>query len=323
VSAIRASVVNAWAALTATLAITGCNSTGSVTRPAAPALVASDRALALPPPGGPAVVGVIERPRGNGVEQNITLATTARVPGENFMRVEFFGPQTGQAPTIPFRTITETGVRREAAAAIPGVPLTRRMTYLQNSYGPFAYAAGRSISGDTCLYAWQQLRARTASSGIGRDFGMIQVRWRLCDAHASEQQLLSAVYGSTIVGTFSGSQWNPFGEPNPVDSRIGLTAHPIHPGPAASASAIPMGYAGGVDLSPRSSAAQNEGSLSPQRVQPSKPSERITPVPRVPSPDELAPEQMRVSPAAAARSQQPIAVVTVPSPDSILLQNPN
>jgi hypothetical protein len=173
-----------------------------VTRPVSPALVADEQALALPPPRAvPAIIGVVERTRGNGVEQTISLATTARVTGQNYLKIEFYGPDVSRGESATFRTINERAILGEAAAAVPGVRLARRSTFLQNSYGPFAYAAGRSAFGDTCIYAWQQIRAGTASDGIGRNFGTIQVRWRLCDAFASEEQLLSAIYGYTITGT--------------------------------------------------------------------------------------------------------------------------
>lgn len=312
---------HAFAALAVSSVTTGCASTGSVTRPAAPMLVASDKALVLPPPGGPAIVGVIERPRGNGIEQTITLATTSRVSGENYVKIEFFGPDRGPGQTVAFRTISEGGIRREAAAAIPGVRLTRRMTFLQNSYGPFAYAVGRSTFADTCVYAWQQIRAGSTSSGIGRGFGMIQVRWRLCDAHASEELLLSAIYGYTIVGTFSGSQWNPFGEPKSPDPRVGLTGHPIYPVAGSPTGSIPIGYAGGIDLSPRPSAVPRSEPARVQTPQAADTDGGVRSVPRVPTPDAL--RQGSVGGASAARPQANGATptVTVPSPETILLQN--
>lgn len=323
VAAARILMLNACAVLAISSVTSGCSSTGTVTRPTAPELVASEKALALPPPGGPAIVGVIERPRGNGVEQNITLATTTRVPGENYIRIEFYGPDIGSGPTHAFRTISESGIRREAAAAIPGVRLTRRMTYLQNSYGPFSYSAGRSTFGDTCLYAWQQIRARTTSSGIGRGFGMIQVRWRLCDTHASEDQLLGAVYGYTIVGTFSGSQWNPFGEPNSADPRIGLTAHPIYPLAGSSKGTVSMGYAGGIDLSPRPPVEQSAKSSTVQSAQVPKAAKRNATGPRVPSPDETGRQPERAPSAEATQSGDAVPIVTVPTPEGILLPNPD
>ncbi|MCO5734161.1 cellulose biosynthesis protein BcsN [Rhizobium sp. SSA_523] len=303
----------------------GCSSTGTVTRPVTPSLVADEQALALPPPGGPAVVGVVERPRGNGVEQVISLATTARVTGQNFLKIEFFGADVSRGPTASFRTVQERAILREAAAAIPGVRLARRSTFLQNSYGPFAYAAGRSGLGDTCIYAWQQIRASATQGAIGRNFGMIQVRWRLCDSFASEEQLLSAVYGYTITGSFEGQAWNPFGEPNPVDPRLGRTGYPIYPGQEASSGALPMGYAGGID--PRRTAAISRPPAArplAASAPPALPAPALRETgPRVPSPARWT-NSAGAEPSAAADQQPTVKrpAVTVPSPKEISTSRP-
>ncbi len=157
----------------------GCTSTsGSVRQPSAPEAVASEKALVLPPPGGPSIVSVVETRRGNGVEQTLSLFTSSSVPGENFLKVQFLGasgsnPRTGNAT---YKMISESGISREAFAAAPGVAMVRNNTFLQNSYGPFAYASGRSRGGDTCLYGWQQIRSSQAAHTQARNFGMIQVR---------------------------------------------------------------------------------------------------------------------------------------------------
>ncbi|HEV7433700.1 MAG TPA: cellulose biosynthesis protein BcsN [Pseudorhizobium sp.] len=300
-----------------TAAAAGCGSTGTVTRPVSPALVAHEQALALPPPGGPAVVGVVERRRANGVEQTISLATTTRVSGQNFLRIEFFGPAVSEGPTAAFKTVNEGTILREAASAIPGVHLSRRNTFLQNTYGPFAYAAGRSGHGDTCIYAWQQIRARTMSGGIGRNFGMIQVRWRLCDAYASESQLLSAIYGYTITGTFDGTAWNPFGEPGGVDPRLGMIGHPIYPRTGAPIGAATIGYAGGIDLAPTASVTpRRPSSRAATSVEPKAEVEPATVGPRVPSPKMVSNRSTAEN--AAAVPEQPnakAATVKVPSPE--------
>nr|CAD6438101.1 cellulose biosynthesis protein BcsN [Rhizobium sp. Q54] len=304
-------------------AATGCNSTGTVTRPVAPSLVSDEQALALPPPGGPAIVGVVERPRRNGVEQTISLATTARVPGQNYLKIEFFGPAVSRGQSAPFRTVHERAILREAAQAIPGVRLARRSTFLQNSYGPFAYAAGHSRLGDTCIYAWQQIRAGTASEGIGRNFGMIQVRWRLCDSHAGEQQLLSAVYNYTITGTFEGKAWNPFGEPGRADSRIGETGHPIYPMAGAPAGSLSIGYAGGVELTPTASVMHRSAPVAVQRPLAKAEAKVREPGPRVPLPGNVTTRAGAENSASAP--EQPTAQapgVRVPSPRSISAPRP-
>ncbi|MFN7025818.1 MAG: cellulose biosynthesis protein BcsN [Pseudorhizobium sp.] len=299
----------------------GCSSTGTVTRPVSPALVADEQALALPPPGGPAIVGVVERRRGNGVEQTISLSTTARVNGQNHLKIEFYGPSVSSGPSAVFRTINERAILREAAASIPGVRLSRRSAFLQNTYGPFAYAAGRSAFGDTCIYAWQQIRAGTASAGIGRNFGMIQVRWRLCDAFASEQQLLSAVYGYTITGSFEGTAWNPFGEPNRVDTRLGETGYPIYPMDGAALGELPMGYAGGID--PRRTGAVVSQTRSSTRSPPPAPPRRVEGKgPSVPRPDQLTAKAAAATDASGQQKESAKPAVTVPSPKDISTSRP-
>lgn len=303
-------------------AAAGCSSTGTVTRPVSPSLVADEQALALPPPGGPAVIGVVERNRANGVEQTISLATTSRIKGQNFLRIEYFGPAVSQGEAASFRTVNERQMLREAASAVPGVRLTRRSTFLQNSYGPFAYAAGRSPLGDTCIYAWQQIRAGATSGGIGRNFGMIQVRWRLCDSFAGEQQLLSAVYGYTITGTFEGAVWNPFGEPPGADTRLGKTGQPIYPVAGAPAGALPMGYAGGIDLTPVASTARRTvpPRASSRPVPSVQPAARVEPARadlRVPSPQSVSTGPAAEGSATAPKQPKATApTVRVPSPEN-------
>ena len=302
--------------------VAGCSSTGTVTRPVAPSLVADEQALALPPPGGPGIVGVIERPRSNGVEQTISLATTARVAGQNYLKIEFFGSDVSRGPTAAFKTINQGEILREAAAAIPGVRLSRRATFLQNSYGPFAYAAGRSHLGDTCIYAWQQIRASIASQGIGRNFGMIQVRWRLCDAFASEQQLLSAVYGYTITGTFEGKAWNAFGEPNRADPRLGQTGYPIYPAAGAAAASLPMGYAGGVDLTQTAAIVRRPAPRSVRITEAAAERQEAKAGPRVPRPDQITTKAAAEPSASTSQQEEDGAMVTVPSPESISTSRP-
>lgn len=314
------------AGLAISTAAAGCSSTGTVTRPTAPSLVASEQALALPPPGGPAIVGVIERPRGNGVEQTISLATSSRVSGSNYLRIQFFGADVSPGQSSTFRTVREGDITREMAAAVPGVRLSRRLTFLQNSYGPFAYAAGRSGLGDTCIYAWQQIRASAVGQGIGRNFGMIQVRFRICDAHASEEQLLSAVYGYTITGTFDGVQWNPFGEPADVDPRLGKPGNPIYPSSGPVAGSLPMGYAGGMDFTRTSAVIRRSTPQAAERtpVVTAPAPETVPAGPRVPLPDAVSVSAPASIPAATVRGQQnsTVPAVTVPSPESFIPSRP-
>ncbi|KQV70200.1 cellulose biosynthesis protein BcsN [Rhizobium sp. Root1220] len=297
---------------------TACASTGGIRQPTVAETVPSERALALPPPGGPSIVSVVERKRGNGVEQTISLFTSSTVPDQNFLKVQFLGasgtnPGTGNAG---FRMVSESGISREMFAAVPGVPMVRSATFLQNSYGPFGYGSGRSATGDTCIYAWQQIRSSRSAQTQARNFGMIQVRLRLCDTRATERQLLSIVYGYTIIGTFDGEIWNPFGNQQGTDPALGRTGSPIYPDVGGYRDvAMPIGY------EPAPVAVRT----SPVVRRPVRPAPAALPPaigPRVPLPD-LPPETPRanaVPPTAVTPTgQQAMAttVVTVPSPDCI------
>jgi hypothetical protein len=225
--------------------LAGCASTsGSVRQPSAET-VASEKALILPPPGGPSIVSVVETRPGNGVEQMLSLYTSSSVPGQNFLKVQFYGASGSNpgAGSASYKMISESGISREAFAAAPGVAMARNNTFLQNSYGPFAYASGRSRAGDTCLYGWQQIRSSQAAHTQARNFGMIQVRLRLCDARASERQLLSVMYGYTVTGTLNGEIWNPYGEVKGADEVLGRAGSPVYPDDGGHrASAIEIGY---------------------------------------------------------------------------------
>ncbi|OJY63942.1 MULTISPECIES: cellulose biosynthesis protein BcsN [unclassified Rhizobium] len=223
----------------------GCTTTGPVRQSIGVETVASDKALAFPPPGGPAIVNVVERRHAKDVEQTIALSTSSSVSGQNFLKVQFLGI-TGSNPGLgsrPYNTINDRAIAREMAAAVPGVRLARSATFVQNNYGPFGYASGQSRAGDTCLYAWQQVKAGFAPPQEQRNFGMVQVRIRLCDARATERQLLSTVYGYTIAGHFAGAALNPFGAPRGADAVLGKPGEIVYPDAAPYRTApISIGY---------------------------------------------------------------------------------
>ncbi|PLU20843.1 cellulose biosynthesis protein BcsN [Sinorhizobium medicae] len=221
--------------------ITGCTAREGVRMPTAAAMVPAENALVLPPPGGPSVLSVVERRTSNAVEQDIYLYTSAATPGQNFLRVQFFGPvgtSSAQERTayIPIRS---PEMLREAYRAIPGAALRQTADYLQNNYGPFSYAFGRGRGNDSCLYAWQQIRPPQHRRSPLRDYGTIQIHLRYCKTGATESELLAAVYGYTILGTFADPDWNPYGEPPAVDPALGRAGNPIywHERPLAAAGA--------------------------------------------------------------------------------------
>lgn len=300
----------------------GCTSTGGVRQPNVAETVASEKALALPPPGGPSIVSVVERKHGNGAEQTISLFTSSSVPGQNFLKVQFIGANgvnqgTGNAS---HRTISGSQVSREAFAAAPGVPMVTSPTFLQNSYGPFGYASGQSRSGDTCVYAWQQISSSRNAMTQARNFGMIQVRLRLCDARATERQLLGIVYGYTIVGSFEGEIWNPYGAPRGADPTIGGTGSPIYPD-AGGYRGVPMSF--GYEPAPeptRPAVTRRAAATTPAApaALPAAVGPRV-PLPDMPGGAPQASIEAPVAPVATQTEQQTVTAsgVTVPSPDCI------
>ncbi|WP_416067204.1 cellulose biosynthesis protein BcsN [Rhizobium sp. ZK1] len=298
----------------------GCTSTGGVRQPAGPETVEPEKALVLPPPGGPSIVSVVERKRGNGVEQTISLFTSSTVQGQNFLKVQFLGA-SGANPGVgndSYRMIREGDIAREMVRSVPGVPMATSATFLQNSYGPFGYASGRSRAGDTCVYAWQQIRSSQSAHTQARNFGMIQIRLRLCDARAPERQLLGIVYGYTVIGTFDGDVWNPYGPPPPASPALGQTGAPIYPDEGGyRANTMPIGYepAPAMMRQPRTTAVRRAKPQAATVAPVSQP-----PVgPRVPLPNDDTQTnaiQPSAAPATIQQTARPIGV-TVPSPDCI------
>jgi hypothetical protein len=188
-------------------------------------------AFAVPEPGGPPVTAVLERRYSNAIQQEILLATSARTPGQNMLRVQLFGPAGPEAGQTSLRQgyLPPTGTSSEMRELLPGVAMKRSQYYVQNKYGPFGYAVGRAPSGDTCFYGWQRITSTgNAQTWVGNK-GSIQVRLRLCDQTASEEQLLQAMYGFTINVFYKDGNWNPFGEPLPPDETLGRAGAPIYP----------------------------------------------------------------------------------------------
>ncbi|EJJ27947.1 cellulose biosynthesis protein BcsN [Rhizobium sp. CF142] len=301
--------------------IAGCTSTGGVRQPAGPETVEPEKALVLPPPGGPSIVSVVEQKRGNGVEQTISLFTSSSVQGQNFLKAQFLGASGANpgAGSASYRMIREGDIAREMARSVPGVPMATSATFLQNSYGPFGYASGYSRTGDTCIYAWQQIRSSRSAQTQARNFGMIQIRLRLCDARATERQLLGIVYGYTVIGTFDGDIWNPYGTPPPANPALGQTGAPIYPDEGGyRPTTMPIGY------EPAPAAVRQSRAVTVRRVQ-AQPASAVPvlqpPVgPRVPLPTDdtqtNAIEPPAEAPAPIQQTARPIGV-TVPSPDCI------
>lgn len=210
------------------LVLAGCGGP-AVTRHALNGSVEPAKAFALPPPGGPAVTGVIERTYSNAIQQEIVLASDTAVSGQNMIRIQIFG-RTGQSAGTsragdPFLASSDIG--RELRAYFPGVAMRRSPLYAQNSYGPFGYAVGTHGSGDMCLYGWQRMTS-AKNAGPFSPQGSIQVRMRICQRGATERSLLAMMYGYTINASLPGG-WNPYGNAPDPDPRLGRTGQTVNP----------------------------------------------------------------------------------------------
>ena len=224
------------------LALTGCAGQ-PVQMGATVKNVTAEQALVMPPAAGPGIVSVIERRYDNAIEQEIHLFTSALTPGQNKLTVQVFGTSKTfklSSDTLTSTPVTEAGIASEMRRALPGVRMTRSTFYVQNSYGPFGYAFGRSVGADLCIYAWQQVRAPTGTISPLSNYGSIQIRLRVCETGATEQKLLAIMYNFTILAAVDSEGWNPYGEPGPVSPTLGGTGSPTYPRPAGAEPMVPI-----------------------------------------------------------------------------------
>ena len=220
------------AGIVLTLGLAGCGARDGVRLSDAATTVPDETAFALPGPGGPAIVNIVERSFRNATQQDIFLFTSASTSGQNVMRVQLYGPVGSKfegTRSLGYASVRASEIAKEMRRELPGVALRQSPIYLQNNYGPFSYAYGHGRGSDACLYAWQQIRSPDDARTALQNGGTIQVRLRLCEENASEEKLLSTMYSYTIRGAFNAAGWNPYGEPPSVEPTLGRTGHPIYP----------------------------------------------------------------------------------------------
>lgn len=240
-AALHRGVAAAALAVGFSVALAGCTGgplTGSATVSGAQAVseVPATRSFVMPAPGGPRIIGVIERRYANAIEQEISLATDAATPGQNQYRVQVFGIGSAAREGRLASPMPEASqIRAELARAFPGVRMTVSPLFAQNDYGPFGYATGRGAGGDLCFYGWQRLGGSEVSAN-----GSIQVRLRLCRAGASERSLLAEMYGFSLTPESSAPDWNPYGKPAPLSPVIGGAMAPVMPQGYGAPSAAPV-----------------------------------------------------------------------------------
>lgn len=252
--------------------------------------VDSGRAFVLLPAGNPVVVGVTQRNYDNAIAQTISLMTSGRVPGENRVEVAFLTsadvPEdvAVEGRLLPSPSIEDVAIIREMEESLPGVAMQFSLAYVQNRYGPFGYAFGRSTSGDGCLYAWQRI-ARDDSL-LRPKSGLVSVRIRICEPSASETSLLRLVYGYSINASLKRAGWGPVGDAPAPPPGLGEAGAPIYP--KAPAARPDEANASTPAVTPRS--ARRVRTERPRQDDPaSRPEQPLEGYPTVPPPPNSSP----------------------------------
>lgn len=190
------------------------------------------KAIVTPPPGGPAVIAVLERQYVNAVSQEIALATASAAVGQNAFHASLFGAPTDAnalGGTLRDGALALDEIETEMSERMPGVDMRVSPNFVQNKYGPFGYAIGRAAAGDLCLYAWQRIEPAMTTLSLMRTPGAIAVRLRLCQQNATEADLLPVFYGYTINAYLRSGTWDPYGQVPAVPEGLGELGKPITP----------------------------------------------------------------------------------------------
>jgi hypothetical protein len=247
--------------------------------------VPATRAIIVPPPGGPSVVAVLQRSYQNGVSQEIALSTASLTTGQNAFYVSLLNNASspeGATETLTLRSLTPDRIQSEMEERIPGVEMQTSLVYVQNKFGPFGFATGRSSSGDLCLYAWQQIEPNEPAVFVPG--GAISVRLRLCDADASVEQLLRVMYGYTIAAYYLSESWNPYGSPPSPPANFGQIDAPMYP--------LGLGNGAGATVSRERSLSVETRRAAPSAPRPGRfvDKDTVAPAaPEIPAPTETAP----------------------------------
>jgi hypothetical protein len=244
--------------------------------------VPATRAIVVPPPGGPSVVAVLQRQYQDGLSQEIALSTASLTSGQNAFYVSLLNNTAGNMDipdTLSLPSMTPDRIQNEMEERIPGVEMQTSLVYVQNKFGPFGFATGRSSAGDLCLYAWQ--RIAPGEPAIFVPGGAVSVRLRLCDADASVDQLLRVFYGYTIAAYYRQESWNPYGEPPSPPAHFGEKDAPMYP----------LGLGGGDDATVVRQRSLSEGThrVAPPAQAPRRTIDKDTGAPPAFAPPETAP----------------------------------
>lgn len=227
---VRLSVV---ACLLGAFALAGCAGrrsdiqTGSIA-----ARVKPEGAMVDMPPGGPAIIGVVERHYTNSTTQEIVLANRSHAAGQNMLTITMFGPvvqTTGPQKEQANDMLAVTNMGQQMKWALWGIPMSVSNYYAQNKYGSFGFATGHTKTGDTCFYGWQRIRAPEIDNTMISHQGTIAIRLRLCEPNATEDSLLAVMTGFTINSYFLTPGWNPFGDAPGMPPNVGVLGSTVLP----------------------------------------------------------------------------------------------
>ncbi len=304
----------------ATLALAGCGGR-PIQSEAFVKNLPAEQAMVMPPPAGPSIVSIIERRFDNAISQDIHLATSATTPGQNLFKVQLFGTESAFSQTdnnLRMSSITEGKIASEMRASLPRVRMAKSQFYVQNNYGPFGYAFGRGSGTDLCLFAWQQIRSRTATMSPLANYGVIQIRLRMCEAGGTEAKLLSTMYNFTITAGVDAAGWNPYGASRALNPAVGGTGAPIYPRPTSSEPIVQTLPPRRAEAPVRRPARQVRPVAAPVSVGPVEPDIQRPIVPAPSGPGYAVPAGNPVGrsalPSSSGVNPNPVQRVTVPSP---------
>lgn len=299
------------------MVLSGCNNPGGVRPSGAPKMLPPEEALIFPPPGGPEVISVINRTYSNAVEQQVILRSDARTPGQNYLKIELYGPQRAEdtgKDGLSSSSLRASSISREIRTAFPGAHVATSAEYLQNAYGAFSYASGTGAGDDTCIYGWQQIRSPESMRQGFKNLGRINVTLRLCQSGVTVRDLLTVMYNYTITGSYDAENWNPYGTAQAPPEGMGRSGNPIYP---VTATEVPMQP--GVQSPPPSPAPVKRPVVRAAVVQPQPqmpPPVIVTSQPRVliPSPTGGSPNVSRPADVPRPANSPETKRVVIPSP---------
>lgn len=269
--------------------------------------VGIDEAFLLP--ADRSIIGITQERASNAITQTIALNTNSGQSGENFFRVTFIGPVNPEGAsehTLSYMPLTEGRITRELRSEMAGIAMSRSPYYVQNNYGPFSYATGTTSGGDSCIYAWQQIRSAPNTQNFFQNRGRIDLRLRLCETGATQEKLLAAMYEFTINATIGVSSWNPLGEPAGPSPELGRPGNPLL---APSVNSNLSGPFPATDL--------NTDRLNTALQKTDRPTPARSTTPSVRSAPQRAPEIIQPTSLPAVNSLYPQAPVIVPAPQQV------